>query len=128
MCERLLNLQEIYVSGQNICIEVYGNSVGTITPIGTFCLSTDYHVRRSLYTHHKTANCILAHLCFANLFGLIFVKINEDINVAISLNCVLMLFTNNLNTCSVYFIIIIVLELGKIDMHSWGKKLKLWYH
>ena len=33
MCERLLNLQEIYVSGQNICIEVYGNSVGTITPI-----------------------------------------------------------------------------------------------
>ena len=32
MCERLLNLQEIYVSGQNICIEVYGNSVGTITP------------------------------------------------------------------------------------------------
>ena len=35
MCERLLNLQEIYVSGQNICIEVYGNSVGTITPPGT---------------------------------------------------------------------------------------------
>ena len=34
MCERLLNLQEINVSGQNICIEVYGNSVGTITPIG----------------------------------------------------------------------------------------------
>ena len=33
MCETLLNLQEIYVSGQNICIEVYGNSVGTITPI-----------------------------------------------------------------------------------------------
>ena len=33
MCERLLNLQEIYVSGQNICIEVYGNSVGTITPV-----------------------------------------------------------------------------------------------
>ena len=33
MCERLLNLQEIYVSGQNICIEVYGNSVGTFTPI-----------------------------------------------------------------------------------------------
>ena len=33
MCERLLNLQEIYVSGQHICIEVYGNSVGTITPI-----------------------------------------------------------------------------------------------
>ena len=32
MCERLLNLQEINVSGQNICIEVYGNSVGTITP------------------------------------------------------------------------------------------------
>ena len=32
MCERLLNLQEIYVSGQNICIEVYGNSVGTISP------------------------------------------------------------------------------------------------
>ena len=32
MCERLLNLQEIYVSSQNICIEVYGNSVGTITP------------------------------------------------------------------------------------------------
>ena len=32
MCERLLNLQEIYVSGQNICIEVYVNSVGTITP------------------------------------------------------------------------------------------------
>ena len=32
MCERLLNLQEIYISGQNICIEVYGNSVGTITP------------------------------------------------------------------------------------------------
>ena len=32
MCERLLNLQEIYVSGQNICIEVYGNSVGTIPP------------------------------------------------------------------------------------------------
>ena len=32
MCERL-NLQEIYVSGQNIYIEVYGNSVGTITPI-----------------------------------------------------------------------------------------------
>ena len=32
MCERLLNLQEIYVSGQNICIEVYGNSVGTTTP------------------------------------------------------------------------------------------------
>ena len=29
MCDRLLNLQEIYVSGQNICIEVYGNSVGT---------------------------------------------------------------------------------------------------
>ena len=37
MCERLLNLQEIYVSGQNICIEVYGNSVGTITPMGTWC-------------------------------------------------------------------------------------------
>ena len=33
MCERLLNLQEIYVSGQNICIEVYENSVGTITPL-----------------------------------------------------------------------------------------------
>ena len=33
MCERRLNLQEIYVSGQNICIEVYGNSVGTFTPI-----------------------------------------------------------------------------------------------
>ena len=32
MCERLLNLQKIYVSGQNICIEVYGNSVGTFTP------------------------------------------------------------------------------------------------
>ena len=32
MCERLLNLQEIYVSGENICIEVYGNSVGTFTP------------------------------------------------------------------------------------------------
>ena len=39
MCERLLNLQEIYVSGQNICIEVYGNSVGTITPNETACLS-----------------------------------------------------------------------------------------
>ena len=36
MCERLLNLQETYVSGQNICIEVYGNSVGTITPIKLF--------------------------------------------------------------------------------------------
>ena len=35
MCERLLNLQEIYVSGQNICIEVYGNSVGTITPVAS---------------------------------------------------------------------------------------------
>ena len=33
MCERLLNLQKIYVSGQNICIEVYGNSVGAFTPI-----------------------------------------------------------------------------------------------
>ena len=33
MCERLLNLQEIYVSGQNICLEVYGNSVGTISPV-----------------------------------------------------------------------------------------------
>ena len=33
MCERFLNLQEIYVSGQNICIEVYGKSVGTITPL-----------------------------------------------------------------------------------------------
>ena len=33
MCERLLNLQEIYVSGQNICIVVYGNSVGTIIPL-----------------------------------------------------------------------------------------------
>ena len=36
MCERLLNLQEIYVSGQNICIEVYGNSVGTITPYWSY--------------------------------------------------------------------------------------------
>ena len=36
MCERLLNLQEVYVSGQNICIEVYGNSVGTITPIQSY--------------------------------------------------------------------------------------------
>ena len=33
MCERLLNLQKIFVSGQNICIEVYGNSVGTFTPV-----------------------------------------------------------------------------------------------
>ena len=33
MCDRLLYLQEIYVSGQNICIEVYGNSVGTFIPI-----------------------------------------------------------------------------------------------
>ena len=32
MSERLLNLQKIYVSGQKICIEVYGNSVGTLTP------------------------------------------------------------------------------------------------
>ena len=39
MCERLLNLQEIYVSGQNICIEVYGNSVGTITPDMPMCKS-----------------------------------------------------------------------------------------
>ena len=38
MCERLLNLQEIYVSGQNICIEVYGNSVGTITPLPGTCV------------------------------------------------------------------------------------------
>ena len=32
MGERLLNLQKIFVSGQNICIEVYGNSAGTFTP------------------------------------------------------------------------------------------------
>ena len=32
ICERLLNLQKIFVSGQNICIKVYGNSVGTFTP------------------------------------------------------------------------------------------------
>ena len=37
MCERLLNLQEVYVSFQNICIEVYGNSDGTITPLATLC-------------------------------------------------------------------------------------------
>ena len=48
MCERLLNLQEIYVSGQNICIVVYGNSVGTITPnsahilVAAFVVGPDY--------------------------------------------------------------------------------------
>ena len=44
MCERLLNLQEIYVSGQNICIEVYGNSVGTITPIILKLGNVHFHV------------------------------------------------------------------------------------
>ena len=42
MCERLLNLQEIYVSGQSICIEVYGNSVGTITPLISCGIGPNY--------------------------------------------------------------------------------------
>ena len=33
MSERILNLQQMYVSGQKICTEVYGNSVGAFTPI-----------------------------------------------------------------------------------------------
>ena len=32
MCERLLYLQEMYISGQNVCIVFYGNSIGTFTP------------------------------------------------------------------------------------------------
>ena len=50
MCERLLNLQEIYVSGQNICIEVYGNSVGTITPKAR---TSDHRLHR-IFRHSKS--------------------------------------------------------------------------
>ena len=57
MFERLLNLQEIYVSGQNICIEVYGNSVGTITPITLFAV---YH---SLFA---VVNLLRAAVIFSN--------------------------------------------------------------
>ena len=32
MYGRLLNLQDMYISGQNICIEIYGNSIGTFIP------------------------------------------------------------------------------------------------
>ena len=54
MCERLLNLQEIYVSGQNICIEVYGNSVGTITPARELaCSSILIHFRPTSSSENK---------------------------------------------------------------------------
>ena len=57
MCERLLNLQEIYVSGQNICIEVYGNSVGTITPVQVriFWTSNIFVIIVFPYTHDTGA-------------------------------------------------------------------------
>ena len=53
MCERLLNLQEIYVSGQNICIVVYGNSVGTITPYVSIIMAACFsYLFLSLDTHN----------------------------------------------------------------------------
>ena len=68
MCERLLNLQEIYVSGQNICIEVYGNSVGTITPVRLSQRFLDHdsiQVHASFTTHLDEPNknnieCVLS--------------------------------------------------------------------
>ena len=60
MCERLFNLQEIYVSGQNICIEVYGNSLGTITPYLYFLLAGHRHINHPSIDHpykcHENAN------------------------------------------------------------------------
>ena len=52
MGERLLNLQEIYVSGQNICIEVYGNSVGTFTPHALLNSHGDI-LTRSITAHNQ---------------------------------------------------------------------------
>ena len=49
MCERLPNLQEIYVSGQNICIEVYGNSVDTILPHSVTILGISYGLFAGIY-------------------------------------------------------------------------------
>ena len=54
MCERLLNLQEIYVSDQNICIEVYGNSVGTITPL-ELCWHTTNFSNAFVYLYGEKA-------------------------------------------------------------------------
>ena len=60
MCERLLNLQEIYVSGQNICIEVYGNSVGTITPrTEPYIEATQNRVQRGFTKSSSPRNCSL---------------------------------------------------------------------
>ena len=53
MCERLLNLQEIYVSGQNICIEVYGNSVGTMTPSDLLISFSENNGNPDLTRHHQ---------------------------------------------------------------------------
>ena len=69
MCERLLYLQKIFVSGQNICIEVYGNSVDTFTPVdpdqllqnvasdqGLYCLLTGISIKNKMkmkkYSRH----------------------------------------------------------------------------
>ena len=61
MCERLLNLQEIYVSGQNICIEVYGNSVGTITPIAYLINWTDPFVILGVGGGEWWIKCVIAN-------------------------------------------------------------------
>ena len=78
-----------YVSGQNICIEVYGNSVGTITPTAAG-VSTDSgyphdgragknpypHDRRAdkdSYPHDSNNQCIILRL------QLSFMMINEQL-------------------------------------------------
>ena len=74
MCERLLNLQEIYVSGQNICIEVYGNSLSIFT-VGKMessaCICGPKCALRSNFGHFEPKN-LKKYLFFLIKMGVCF--------------------------------------------------------
>ena len=60
--ERLLNLQEMYISGQNICIEVYGKSVDTLTPEGRDIPDKEETHTVKLRSHHLNGMPLTARL------------------------------------------------------------------
>ena len=68
MCEKLLNLQKIFVSGQNICTEVYGNSVGTFTPNGGNIVVNSSRSRTRLsHFSHRIWEIHAEYTCFLRL-------------------------------------------------------------
>ena len=59
MCERLLNLQEMCISAENICIEVYGKLIGTFTLL---------YVSAMMIRCQKRQCVVVVVVCFLFLF------------------------------------------------------------